>query len=327
MNLNVVEQRFSRAVSACEICGGTQFENISPPTPNSNRVMLCTECGLFFANPTMPLQDLEEFYDEEFTGDPGAREAVGAGKRIDPNAVKKARTRLLPTVMRFLPDLRGRRVLDLRSRTGGLAQALTEQHASVVATDPMPANVERCRNSGLDARLLGIHEHATLPGFDPESFDVITGLTFHLLGHLPEPSKFLARAYEILRPGGYLFLDEKNILSPARTRSDSLFDTGIGHFFHFTPATARNLVQACGFDVISVDMDRNRKTAFRHFVIIARRPVAQLQKWSPPPLDIGQLRSELESATKAARKITRKGRLLSIAEKVTRIFSVGERRP
>ena len=43
------------------------------------------------------------------------------------------------------------------------------------------------------------------------SFDVVSSLSVHFLSHTIDPCGLLKTIYDLLRPGGFLFLSEKDI--------------------------------------------------------------------------------------------------------------------
>ena len=185
-----------RSVPACDLCGAPDFATVAQASPDCCRTVMCTHCGLFFAAPSLAIEALEAFYDEEFDGDPGAGARL-LGGAIELRRVGKeeraARGWALPIIRRHL-DPAGKRILDVRGRTGGLAQALHDAGADVVVVDPMPPNVEHVRSRrGIAAQYVPVKDFATLPGWRDDEFDAVTALTIHILGHLPSPKAFLER--------------------------------------------------------------------------------------------------------------------------------------
>jgi SAM-dependent methyltransferase len=170
--------------------------------------------------------------------------------------------------------LRGKRVLDIRSRTGTLALAMMERGADVVGLDPLQPNVDYAHIvNGLDnIRFMPISELAELRGIENASVDAVTVMTVHILGHLPSPRRHLRRIFEVLRPGGLVFIDEKHALRPVRSAKSSLFGSAPVHTFHFTEVTMGRYLRSVGFEVIECGIDRQKASAFRHLRIVARKP-------------------------------------------------------
>ena len=237
---------------------------------------MCENCGLLFASPAFAVSALEGFYDDGFAGDPGTNRRVADGG-IDPRKIREeeriAWSYSLPVIRRHL-DVMGKAILDIRCRSGALADMLARDGADVTAIDPMEQNAMHAHRRGslVEGRFVPVLELAEMRGFQKETFDAITALTIHTLGHLPSPSRFLARLFDLLKPGGYLFMDEKDVLHPVRATGPSVFDSGAPHYFHFTEDTLRKYFEAAGFEVLECRIDPARKKSMRHVPVVARKP-------------------------------------------------------
>ncbi|WP_317706638.1 class I SAM-dependent methyltransferase [Methylomarinovum caldicuralii] len=248
---------------------------------------------------------LESFYDGNFSGDAGAPSLAAAEGRPSARKVraeeKRVRRWSLPLLQRYL-DLQGKSVLDLRMRSGALAQAMTAAGAQVLGTDPFPANVRYAAEArGLPfTRRLKITETHLFPGFDPQRFDLITGLTVHVLGHLLSPRQFLHQAYEILKPGGWLFLMEKDVLQPNyNVARPTPFSSGVAHQFHLTRDTLERYLKATGFEIVHCAIDPLYATGQNRVIVaIARRPDTP-----PPPFDLASLDHDLDASLSRVRRI------------------------
>lgn len=267
----------TREVHACDVCGGTSFGLVADFAPGQNRTLMCRGCGLFFASPAIALEHLDEFYDDEFDGDPGSvlRQESGAA---DTSASRRERRRAgrwaMPIIRRHL-DPAGSSFLDIRSRSGELAKVLVEAGAQVTAIDPMAANVRQMSGvPGLEAITVQPSALDSLAVLGDRQFDAVSVLTIHTLSHLSSPSRFLRRLHELLKPGGYLFLDEKDVLIPARHMERSVFASGEAHFFHFTEESLARCIEEAGFELVECRHDPVRRSAFRHMIVVARRPAA-----------------------------------------------------
>jgi len=268
--------RKTQEVDACDLCGHAGQRMLVDATPARCRTVMCTHCGLFYAAPSLAVDQLEKFYDDEFDGDAGTKQRLDSGE-IENRKIgiedRLARKWAMPIIRQYI-DVAGKRILDVRCRSGSLAEALSEAGADVTAIDPLEPNADFAlrRNTIGDVRFVAIRDLDRLTGFDDNQFDVVTALTIHTMSHMPSPREFLDRLFDVLRPGGYLFLDEKDVLSPVRATGDSLFDSGPAHFFHFTPETARKYLERAGLDVIECRIDPVRKKANKHIRIVARKP-------------------------------------------------------
>jgi SAM-dependent methyltransferase len=105
----------------------------------------------------------------------------------------------------FLDRLRAAgcaRLLEIGAGTGQDSAFFAGQGLEVVATDLAPAMVARCRQKGLDARVM---DFARLD-FPPGSFDAVHAM--NCLLHVPNSDlpDVLAEIATVLRPGGLFFL-------------------------------------------------------------------------------------------------------------------------
>ena len=275
----ISEDRFGRPVQAvehCDLCGCEDTRIVTDDGPSRCRIVMCENCGLLFASPSFAISALEGFYEDGFVGDPGTNRRL-AGDSIDPRKIREEKriawSYSLPVIRRHL-DVMGKSILDIRCRSGALADMLAREGAEVTAIDPMEQNAKHAHDRGtlVEARFVPVLELSELRGFEGNSFDAVTALTIHTLGHLPSPRRFLARLFDLLKPGGYLFMDEKDVLHPVRATGPSVFDSGAPHYFHFTEDTLRKYFVAAGFEVLECHIDPARKKALRHVPVVARKP-------------------------------------------------------
>ncbi len=272
-----IKVRKMRAVKTCDLCGSDALEEIAEATSSRCRTVMCQGCGLFFASPSLAVEELEDFYDDEFEGDAGTNRRVG-GEGIETRKIAKeesiARDWAMPIITEHM-DLADKTVLDIRCRSGGLAEMLSKAGAVVTAIDPLEPNADhaRARNTIAQVDFLPVTQFTRLVENGYENFDAVTALTIHTLGHMPSPKAFLKSIFGTLKPGGYLFIDEKDLFYPARTHGSSVFDTGTAHFFHFSIDTIRGYLSSVGFEVLECGLDPARKKAFRHVRTVARKPL------------------------------------------------------
>lgn len=110
--------------------------------------------------------------------------------------------------MRHLPrPLPGQRLLDLGCGSGAFLQLAAGAGWDVVGVDFDVKAVDVARRGGLDIRVGGVEV------LDPatERFDVIT--MSHVIEHVHRPLEVLQGCYELLHPGGLLWIETPNIAS------------------------------------------------------------------------------------------------------------------
>ena len=305
---DAVAARKTQAVDVCDLCGHSGQHELAEASEARCRIVMCDHCGLFYASPSLATDLLEKFYDEEFDGDAGTNQRLDGGD-IEPRKIgieeRIARDWALPLVRSHV-DVKGLRVLDIRCRSGALAEELALAGAEVTAIDPLMPNVNfaQRRTNLSDVRFISIEEFEHLSEFDDGQFDVITALSIHLLSHSPSPRLLLARIFELLKPGGLLFLDEKDVFYPVRATGETLFDSGPAHFFHFTTETVRKYFDQTGFEIVECRIDPVRKKSNRHIRSVARRPLESLNGANgraPAACDTDEVIASLNSAERKLR--------------------------
>ena len=133
------------------------------------------------------------------------------------SAEDELRRKIPSAVLNYLSGLgiplAGATVLDIGAGLGGLSEELVIRGAKVIALEPGAAWSElarrRVERHGGQFRLIqGAGESIPLPDV---SVDLIVSL--QVLEHVKEPSRVLAEAWRILKPGGYFYLACENYLA------------------------------------------------------------------------------------------------------------------
>jgi len=185
-------------------------------------------------------------------------------------------------INRFI-QVKDKRILDLRCQTGALSARLQSAGAKVFCVEPFEKN----RRYASDRR--GLSEIFPLPfsRFSQLSipfqgpFDAINVLTHHVLAHVLSPRLLLGKIFSVLKPGGYLFLDEKDVLWPARYKTQSVFQSGPVHQYHLTAHTTARYLESAGFELIECTIDKRRISDFHHIRAVARKPETEAVSGAP----------------------------------------------
>jgi 2-polyprenyl-3-methyl-5-hydroxy-6-metoxy-1,4-benzoquinol methylase len=118
--------------------------------------------------------------------------------------------------------------------------------------------------------------------FTTESYDAVT--MWDVLEHTRDPRVALSKAWEILRPGGLIFLITPNIDGlyprvtywPGRLVSYWPHPTPPAHTFQFSKATLRRLLEGTGFQVVA---NRDRRIRMSYSLNLEGRPFS-LKRWA-----------------------------------------------
>ena len=282
--LRSIELSHSEKPFCCDLCLGKTHQILSKESPDSSQLAICQTCGLIAAHPLLSTQALDSFYDDSFANDPGSHLQSGTGpptrehqKKEEVKALKWGASLICQYVK---PT--GKKFLDIRCRTGALSLILEKQGATVVCVEPFPNNAKVAReNRKLSpVAVLPFSKLEQFPLPENGGYDVINILAHHVLAHVLSPRIFLQKVYESLKPEGFLFLDEKDIYSPVSHKKPSVLATGQAHQFHLSVDTTFQYLRSVGFHVLECQLDKTRKSDFRHIRVVAQRPANKPEPFS-----------------------------------------------
>ena len=273
----------------CDLCGSAQSIVVTEPSVQNCRIVLCSQCRLMYVSPQPSPSALDTFYDDTFANDPASVQRAGSGFPTQKDLWKEenlAKHWGSQIIQRFM-DVKGKSILDLRCRSGALSAILKAQGANVLGVEPFEANINyaRERRNLSDVFVLPFSRFDEFPDPPQGAFDAVNVLAHHVLAHVLSPRVLLARIFDVLKPGGYIFLDEKDVLRPARHKKKSVLDSGPAHQYHLTVHTTAHYIDSAGFELIECGIDKHRTSDFRHIRIVARRPVTE--RISPQRKDEG----------------------------------------
>ncbi len=153
---------------------------------------------------------------------------------------------LLAEIAQVLPDVRGRRLLEVGAGTGREGHELARRGALVCALDFSAEALRLSRQVSRDARL--VRGDALGSPFADGTFDLV----YHqgLLEHFSDPLPLLRENRRVLKPGGWLLVDV-----PQRYHVYTLFKHALiavnrwfaGWETEFSPREIRALVERAGF--------------------------------------------------------------------------------
>jgi SAM-dependent methyltransferase len=159
------------------------------------------------------------------------------------------------TVRRYLPE-RGAVVLNIGCGVGRVEKYLAAHVAEMHAVDVSGEMIARARErlAGLpNVALREIGNDEFLRGFEDGRFDLV--FSFLVLQHLSKEDAFLylRDAFRVLKPGGVLFVQFPNLLSPEYTRAFAegaeVVDRSPGRVRFYTEVEVRHVLAVAGFQV------------------------------------------------------------------------------
>lgn len=261
----------------CDLCGSKEACVVAEPSELNCRIVICIHCQLMYAFPQIEQEDLDRFYESSFANDPGSRSRPGEGIEDEDDIQKQDAVAEwgLNIINRFI-QVKDKRILDLRCQTGALSAHLQAGGAKIFCVEPFEKNrwyaSERRKLSEIFPLPFSRFSQLPIPFQGP--FDAVNVLTHHVLAHVLSPRMLLEKIFSILKPGGYLFLDEKDVLKPARYKTGSVFQSGPVHQYHLTAHTTARYLETAGFVLMECTIDKRRISDFHHIRAVARKPEA-----------------------------------------------------
>lgn len=233
----------------CEICGSTQRRLLfrGPDRlmqlPGLFSIVRCEACGLLYQHPQLTWQELEPYYEGDYTAfAPIVQDERSTLRRwIKRVGVLKQRH----YVERFC---REGTLLDIGCGTGlFLAEMQTTGRWQLAGVEPMPEAAHYVQNRLGIPVVREVFEEASLP---KESQDVVT--MWHVLEHVASPSLTLDKVWQLLKPGGYFIFSIPNYESLGR-RVFGRYWVGWDqprHLFVFPRQTLITMLERHGFEVV-----------------------------------------------------------------------------
>jgi SAM-dependent methyltransferase len=220
----------------CPACGATAAVSIG--YKGGYLVLACRRCACLYVRPEPTSQQLDELYNNYY-------DIEGCEGYQVPNFLQEQARR---TVRRFRPFRRTGSLLDVGCGAGEFLQAAQQQGWDALGLEISGAAVALARSRGLSA-----HEGDFLSAEVAKNLDVV--IMSELIEHLPNPREFLERAFEILRPGGLLYVTTPNGRGLSRwvMGLDWSVISPPEHIQLFNVSALSRLLRRCGFHHVWVE--------------------------------------------------------------------------
>lgn len=237
-----------RQIERCIICAGKDFIQYRAGLYGKD-ICACANCQLVFTNPQPDPGELLTKYGADYYAHwirPEQR-----ARRV------KLWTRRVKVVKKVFPS---GKLLDVGCGEGLFLDCAQRAGYEVAGLEVSEYAVKYAKKEfGLKIHQTSL-ENADFPG---DAFDIIT--LWHTIEHLPSPDITLQKAYQLLKPGGYLIVAVPNI---ADVIGQGFYRLVQGHYFqiytpaakephlyHFSAATLKLLLEKCGFKVVVIGAD------------------------------------------------------------------------
>lgn len=247
-------------VMVCDLCGSRERKIVD----QQGNILQCNVCGLRFVSPRPRQEDISKIYDWSYENCPGWAAVNPEGQLMH--------ERRFNSLQRFI---REGKILDVGAGRGEfLSKAKRTAKWQCFGTDTSRYAVEFAKKKFDISLSFGQLEDL---GYPPEFFDAVT--LWHVLEHLPFPSRAIKESRRILKKEGFLFVAVpndswlgrrqffKNALKKRLNRLPfkkklklkkmypDINEQGNKHLFYFTPHTLRRLLEKYGFRIRSRSID------------------------------------------------------------------------
>lgn len=228
----------------CPACGSQelaqQFEKIG-----FNYVQ-CKECETLFVNPRPAYQVLMKFYVDSPSTRFWVNDFFLPMAEVRREKIFKPRAEFIAD---SFPDMRSGRTADIGAGVGLFLKEMKLRwpESDLVAIEPSIDMAKICRKKELTVL------ETTLEDVDTdERFDLMTA--FELFEHLHDPLSFVEKVYNLLNPGGYLFITTLNGLGfdiqILWERAKSVFPPH--HLNFLNPRSMETLLVRKGFEIVDI---------------------------------------------------------------------------
>ena len=221
----------------CRLCGAGLPEPFLDVADGFSLVR-CESCGLVATSPPVPAPEISRWYPPSYYGEGNRR-----FHSILEGMIPYFRDRRAKAIERFVSK---GRILDVGCGRGILPALLRERGWEAHGLEFSETAARHAR----DELGIPVHVGSFLDSpYEPGSFDAV--VLWHVLEHVPDPVAVLARARQVLRPGGLLVVAVPNFESlQARFSGRHWFHLDVPrHYHHFGVRVLKRMLAEAGFSI------------------------------------------------------------------------------
>lgn len=215
----------------------------SPYLAIHDDIFVCRDCGLGRSKPPVGLEDIEDLYRD-------VEDPEYFASELERRDSFRAALRRIESLGLVRPKGHPGKLLEIGSSVGLFLDEARKRGWDAVGIEPSRWAVESARARGLSVF------NGTLEEFVPEGgpFDVV--VSWDVWEHLEDPLGALARAYELLRPGGLFVFTTVNLGGLGRKLFRGRWPWFMRmHLHYFTRESLTRMVRRSGFEVLSTSTE------------------------------------------------------------------------
>jgi len=236
---------FPEVLGSCPLCASSDIGDRYPPA----NIRECLQCGYRFVSPRPSQEEIAAAYSALDRYDNWVADNEGR------SVMWKKRWRFLG---QYLP--RQGRLLDVGAGIGTFMALARADGWNVEGTELSASAIALAKeNHDLELRCGQLEDFQW-----DDVFDVVT--LWHVLEHVPDPSRSIAACRTLLRPGGLLVVavpndaDERHALVRLKNRRPIYEPLSPGaeiHLSHFTVRVLAGLLESRGFRLVKMSIDNH----------------------------------------------------------------------
>ncbi|MCH2169250.1 class I SAM-dependent methyltransferase [Myxococcota bacterium] len=233
-----VSEREPVEVSPCPVCRSMRAVPRFRIVGMTERVVVCSECGLGRLHPMPDAEVIESYYPDEYYGEPGIK-----FQPLVERLVRWVGSRHISFLSQGLEP--GARVLDVGCGRGVILGALADRGFEVHGFE-ISAEAARGADARAQVTVAGTLTEAEYPS---QYFDQV--VIWHVFEHIVNPVETLESVHRILKPGGRLIVAVPNFSSlQSRWSGPAWFHLDLPrHLYQFPLSALRALLDRSGFEV------------------------------------------------------------------------------
>lgn len=237
----------------CPLCGSLTtavfcraFDRVRRTPEETWEIRHCPDCGYGWTYPPLQQAKIGDYYPPTYLGDTNRMITEFKAGRLQKSRSWQKEKEKVELVEKFR---RHGRLLDVGCADARFLLALDPDRWSRTGVEFSQQTVALVSTAFPDLSLIPGDIYS--PSLPAGSFDVIC--FWHVLEHLPEPQRVLARVRDLLSPGGLVFISLPNLESmQARLfrRFWYGFDDVPRHLHHFSPRSLQRILSAAGLEFL-----------------------------------------------------------------------------